>query len=103
MSCLKKKFPDTEVRDIGGIGCRTVCKTYLPQIGSQSRDLVAKWKDIVTKEEETEEVEEGGREEEGGGREVTNFTMNWNHIKYVCEYEIRSLKTSILGKWGRQC
>ena len=79
MSCLKKKFPDTEVRDNGGIGCRTVCKTCLPQIGSQSRDLVAKWKDIVTKEEETEEVEEGGREEEGGAREVTNFTMIWNH------------------------
>ena len=40
------------------------------QIGSLSRDLVAKWKDIVTREEEREELEEGVREEGGGGREV---------------------------------
>lgn len=43
------------------------------QIGSLSRDLVAKWKDIVTREEEREETEEGGREEGGGGREVNTI------------------------------
>ena len=47
-------------------------KTFLFQIGSLSRDLVAKWKDIVTREEEREETEEGAREEGGGGREVEN-------------------------------
>merc|ERR1712013_54490 len=67
VSCLKKKFPDTE-------------------IGSQSRDLVAKWKDIVTKEEETEEVEEGGREEEGGGREGSGADSAEEQTSSVPDY-----------------
>ena len=52
------------------------------QIGSLSRDLVAKWKDIVTREEEREETEEGGREEGGGGREV-NTSKDFRFIQGV--------------------
>ena len=50
------------------------CETLLFQIGSLSRDLVAKWKDIVTREEEREDTEEGGKEEGGGGREVKVYS-----------------------------
>ena len=69
MSCLKKKFPDTEVRDLGALDVELFVKPAFHRLGASPETWLPSGKTLSPRRRRQRRLKKGGgRRKEGGER-----------------------------------